>query len=91
MIITTEKAKQYLRVDSSDDDELIGSIRDSAEIIVADAWRTDSEGLEENRERAETAIYYTIGYLYEHREDADHATLMRDLRALGDGVREAAF
>lgn len=91
MIVTTERAKLYLRVDSSDDDALIGSIRDEAEIIVADAWRISAEELGESGTRAETAILYVIGYLYEHREQADHSALMLDLRALGDGVRRAAF
>jgi uncharacterized phage protein (predicted DNA packaging) len=91
MIVTTERAKLYLRVDSSDDDALIESIRDEAEIIVADAWRISAEELGESGTRAETAILYVIGYLYEHREQADHSALMLDLRALGDGVRRAAF
>ena len=91
MIVTTERAKLYLRVDSSDDDALIDSIRDEAEIIVADAWRISAEELGESGTRAETAILYVIGYLYEHREQADHSALMLDLRALGDGVRRAAF
>lgn len=91
MIVTTEEAKAYLRVDSADDDQVIGTIRDSAERIVADAWRKTEEGLAECTERAKVAILYTIGYLYEHREEADHADLMLTLRALGDGVREATF
>ena len=36
-------------------------------------------------------MLYTIAYLYEHREEADHHDLALTLRALLFGIREAAF
>ena len=38
-----------------------------------------------------TAILYTVTYLYEHREEADHRELARDLRSLLLGVRREVF
>ena len=37
------------------------------------------------------AILYSIGYLYEHREEADHHALTLTLRSLLFGVRKEAF
>lgn len=40
---------------------------------------------------AKTAVLYTVAYLYEHREDADHHALMITLRALLFGSRREGF
>lgn len=91
MIITLEEAKAYLRVDSSDEDGLIETIRDKAEGLVADVWRMDAEELESHAARAKVAVMFATGYLYEHREEADHHALEIDIAHLGSGVRKAAF
>ena len=38
-----------------------------------------------------TAILYATAYLYEHREEADHARLLLTLRALLAGERKEEF
>ena len=38
-----------------------------------------------------TAIFYALGYLYEHREEADHHALVMTLRNLLSSVREGVF
>lgn len=38
-----------------------------------------------------TAVLYALGYLYEHREEADHHDLMMTLRNLLASVREGVF
>lgn len=38
-----------------------------------------------------TAVLYALGYLYEHREEADHHDLMMTLRNLLSSVREGVF
>ena len=38
-----------------------------------------------------TAVLYSLGYLYEHREEADHRELTLTLRSLLFGIRKAAF
>ena len=40
------------------------------------------------RETLRVAILYTLGYLYEHREEADHHKLTLSLRSLLFGIRE---
>lgn len=34
---------------------------------------------------------YTVAYLYEHREEADHHELMLTLRSLLFGIRQEGF
>ena len=38
-----------------------------------------------------SAVLYSLGYLYEHREEADHHALTLTLRSLLFGVRKEAF
>ena len=38
-----------------------------------------------------TAVLFTLGYLFEHREEADHHGLMMTLRNLLAAVREGVF
>ena len=38
-----------------------------------------------------SAVYYSLGYLYEHREEADHHDLVMTLRNLLSSVREGVF
>ena len=40
------------------------------------------------RETLRVAILYTLAYLYEHREEADHHALTLTLRSLLFGIRE---
>ena len=95
MEVTLEEAKLYLRVSSSDGDELITNMIASAEKIVQDIARFPDEEWKSNEEkvliRMRTAILYTVAYLYEHREDADHNQLNLTLRALLFGVRKEEF
>ena len=41
--------------------------------------------------RMRIAILYTVAYLYEHREEANHSQLNLTLRALLFGVRKEDF
>ena len=114
-IVTLETAKAYLRVDSADEDVLIGILLNSAEQLVMDVarlsssdWtniqkvRTDDDGnvisihttklkaaeIIQMRELLRIAILYTVGYLYEHREEGDHHDLTLTLRSLLFAIRE---
>lgn len=51
-------------------------------------WAVDEEKI---LIRIRIAVLYTIAYLYEHREDADHNQLNLTLRALLFGVRKEKF
>ena len=102
-LITLAEAKSYLRVDTNDDDALIGGLLLSAGRLCTDVARlTDTEWAQADAEPTETdsaeivslraslrvAIYFTLGYLYEHREEADHHDLLLTLRSLLFAVRE---
>ncbi len=92
MNISVEDTKKYLRVDFNDEDELIEGLIDSAVEIVASVSRTIKEEiLESKNETIKTAVLYTVGYRYEHREQADYHELMLSLRNLLMGVRKEGF
>ena len=105
-LITLEDAKGYLRVDTADEDAMIGILLSSAGRLCADVARlteeqwadidsdkvrsvryTDAE-LRSIRETMKVAILYALGYLFEHREEADHHELALTLRSLLFAVRE---
>ena len=48
----------------------------------------DAPYLSHVRELMKIAILYTVGYLYEHREEADHHDLTLTLRAILSSIRE---
>lgn len=104
-LVTLEEAKVYLRVDSADEDMLIDSLLTSAErycadigrqtdedwaVVVAAPQEDDSPVLTGKRVILKMAILYALGYLYEHRENADHHDLAMTLRSLLFGIREGA-
>jgi uncharacterized phage protein (predicted DNA packaging) len=95
MEVTLDEAKTYLRVTSSDEDELITNLISSASAIVQDIARFDDDEWESSEEkiliRMRIAILYTVAYLYEHREEADHSALNLTLRALLFGTRKEEF
>ena len=91
MIITLDEAKNYLRVDSTDDDKLIDSILAATQKLCMDILRTDEQSVLEAEPNAKVAVLYAAAYLYEHREEADHRALTLSLRALLSGSRKEAF
>ena len=105
-LISLEEAKGYLRVDTADEDAMIGVLLSAAERLCVDIARlteeqwsdidsdkirsvryTDAE-LRAIRETMKVAILYALGYLFEHREEADHHDLALTLRSLLFAVRE---
>ena len=92
MLVTLEEAKQYLRVDFDDEDTLITHLIQTAQKLCMNIVREDDEAaFEQDYMEARIAILYSIGYLYEHREEADHHALTLTLRSLLFGVRKEAF
>ncbi len=101
-LITLEEAKTYLRVDSADEDAIIDSLLSVSENLCVDVarlspeqWKrigsmddAESSGI---RETMKVAILYALGYLYEHREEADHRELALSLRGLLFSIREGVF
>lgn len=89
-MLSVDEVKQYLRVDSSDDDAFLKDLIPAAESLVRDVGRISS-----NKPVTgcvmKVANLYAVAYLYEHREEADHKELMLSLRNLLFGVREVKF
>lgn len=90
MVVSLEEMKQYLRVDFGDDDGFITNALHSAESLCADIARLSAEEFSETQ-TAKIAVMYTVAYLYEHREDADHHALALSLRSLLEGIRRSKF
>ena len=91
MSVTLAEAKNYLRVDSSDDDGFIQTLIQTAEQLVTDISRLSKDYLMEQGSVVKIAQLYAIAYLYEHREKADHEELLLPLRSLMFGVRREVF
>lgn len=90
-MISLEEAKNYLRVDTADDDALIQNILTATEKLCMDILRTEERSVLEAEPNAKVAVLYATAYLYEHREEADHRALTLSLRALLSGSRKEAF
>ena len=91
MLVTLTEAKNYLRVDSSDDDEFIQTLILTAERLVTDVSRLSTDYLVVQGDVVKIAELYAIAYMYEHREEADHKELILTLRNLLFGVRREVF
>lgn len=91
MQVTLEAAKSYLRVDTSDDDALINGLIVSVETLVREVTRLNDEELLPYKEIVEIAELFTIAYLYEHREEADHKNLTETVKYLLFPIRKEVF
>ena len=91
MIVTVEEMKNYLRIDFEDDDSLIGDFISAAEKQCMDILRTDDAHDLEDCPNGKIAVMFTVAYLYEHREEADHHAMDLTLRALLFGSRKEGF
>lgn len=91
MQVTLESAKNYLRVDSSDDDALISGLITTADTLVRETSRMSDEELAPYKEIVEIAELFTIAYLYEHREEADHKNLTETVKYLLFPIRKEVF
>ena len=95
MEVTLEEAKAYLRVSTDDEDALIENLIRAATEQVQDITRQSDEEFMANEERAliriRIAVLFTVAYLYEHREEADHHALNNTRRNLLFGTRKECF
>ena len=99
-LVKLNEAKEYLRVDAADEDAMIDTLITSAGRMCADVarltndkWEAVNSDVEDVsltpiRETMKVAILYTIGYLFEHREEADHHGLTLTLRSILFAIRE---
>ena len=105
-LISLDEAREYLRVDSADEDAVTAALLSAAARLCIDVARLTDEQwtdidsdkcrsdryttaeLAAVRETMRVAILYALGYLFEHREEADHHALTLTLRSLLFGIRE---
>jgi uncharacterized phage protein (predicted DNA packaging) len=91
MLITLDEIKNYLRVDSDDDDSLLQTLITSCTQLCMDVARITDSAAFDTEPNARIAVMYAVAYLYEHREEADHKALTLTLRALLFGCRQEGF
>ena len=63
----------------------------AAEKQCMDILRTDDMSDLEAAQNGKIAVMFTVAYLYEHREEADHHAMDLTLRALLFGSRKEGF
>ena len=78
-------------MDTSDDDALIKGLITTAETLVRDISRMSDEELAPFANIVEIAELFTIAYLYEHREEADHKNLTETVKYLLFPIRKEVF
>ena len=91
MIVTLAEGKEYLRIDGDAEDTTVENLLKSAINLCADVSRLSESDFESAGDVAKTAVLYTLGYFYEHREDGDHHALTLTLRSLLFGIRGGGF
>lgn len=92
MLVTLKEVKDYLRIDTDDEDEVVASLMQNAETLCKDVARVEKvEDFEALGEVAKQAVLYSTAYLYEHRENADYHQMTLMLRALLFGIRREGF
>lgn len=89
-MVSLEEARNYLRVDNDEDDGLIQTLLNTAAQLCTDVSRCSDEEFESS-DLSRTAVLFALGYLYEHREEADHHDLTLTLRSLLFAMREGVF
>ena len=91
MAIALEMAKQYLRVDTSDDDAIITRMIESAEKTCIDILRMEGKEELSDPSNFDIAVLYALAYMYEHREEADYHSLQVSLKHLLSADRKEVF
>lgn len=83
LVVTLEKTKEWLRVDSDNEDSLIESFIMAAEDIVEGVLRfplSDYDG--QVPEPVKQAIFFTVSKLYEERNELNTDELTEVLKSL---------
>lgn len=89
-MVDLDMMKNYLRVDTDEDDALITSFIETSKKLCLDIARNESVN-SENESTIDLAVMYAVAYLYEHKEEADHKALILSLRSLLFGIRKELF
>lgn len=90
-MITLSEAKNYLRVDYEEDNQLILSLINTSKRLVMDVGRMDEEKFAKNEDITNQAMKFVIGYLYENRINPDYHALTLNLRSILFAQREGVI
>ena len=90
-MITLQEAKNYLRVDHSEDDKLIQDLLLTAKKLCMDVGRMSEEDFSVNEDTVRTAVLFALGYLYENRSNPDYHKLTLNLRSILFSQREGVI
>ena len=91
MVVTLQKTKEWLRIESTDEDALIETYIAAAEDIVTGVLRCPLSDLEEIPETVKQAIYYAVAVIFEQRESLDIISLLTTLRGILFAYRKDAW
>ena len=90
-MVTLQEAKNYLRVDHSEDDKLIQELLLTAKKLCMDVGRMSEEDFSVNEDTVRTAMLFALGYLYENRSNPDYHKLTLCLRSILFAQREGVI
>lgn len=90
-MVTLQEAKNYLRVDHSEDDKLIQNLLLTAKKLCMDVGRMSEEDFSVNEDTVWTAVLFALGYLYENRSNPDYHKLTLNLRSILFSQREGVI
>ena len=91
LIIASEnECRDVARMTSSEWEAIASASSESANITINGQEYSGDEQVQ-LRELIRVAVLYALGYLYEHRTEADHHDLIITLRNLLFSVREGVF
>ena len=90
-MVTLQEAKNYLRVDHSEDDKLIQDLLLTTKKLCMDVGRMSEEDFSVNEDTVRTAMLFALGYLYENRSNPDYHKLTLNLRSILFAQREGVI
>ena len=92
-MVSLDECKNYLKVETDDDDSLIEILMDASIRIVKDMLRVEDfkDFKKKEKKQIKAGIFYTLRFLYNERGNADHKDLMLTLRALLSNLRRPEF
>ena len=92
-MVSIDECKNYLKVETDDDDSLIEILMDASVRIVQDMLRVEDFSNFKKKEKQEikTAIFYTLRFLYDERGKANIKDLKLTIRSLLSNLRSVEF
>lgn len=91
MVVTLEETKEWLRVESNDEDALIESFMGAAEDIVEGVLRYPLSELESVPETIRQTVIFCVSRLYEERNQIQPIELIESVKGFLYAYRKEAW